>query len=170
MIKFARQIDSERNDKRQFKGEADKLNVRVRFLDEELRKEKQRREQLLTDFELLKSEREQQNNDLRKKDDTIHYLQRKITELEEDQLESEQKVQDKMTRLYSDEHDKYLQERNKAVTLQKDFDNMKKRYGDLSDDYKILKDRYLKESMDWRDQNKQNNEEIEKLKKTVSLQ
>lgn len=74
-----------------------------------------------------------------------------------------------MTRLYSDEHDKYLQERNKAVTLQKDFDNMKKRYGDLSDDYKILKDRYLKESMDWRDQNKQNNEEIEKLKKTVSL-
>lgn len=84
-------------------------------------------------------------------------------------MESEQKVQDKMTRLYSDEHDKYLQERNKAVTLQKDFDNMKKRYGDLSDDYKILKDRYLKESMDWRDQNKQNNEEIEKLKKTVSL-
>jgi len=32
--------------------------------------------------------------------------------------------------------------------MQKDFDNIKKRYGDLSDDYKVLKDRYLKESTD----------------------
>lgn len=78
-------------------------------------------------------------------------------------------MQDKLSRLYNDEHDKYLQERNKAVTMQKDFDNIKKRYGDLSDDYKILKDRYLKESTDQRDHVKELNEEIEKLKKNTTF-
>ncbi|CAD8101143.1 unnamed protein product [Paramecium sonneborni] len=170
MIKFARQIDQERNDKRQYKSDFDKLQVRTRFVEDELRKEKQRREQISTDFEILKTEKDQLLTDIRKKDDTIHYLQRKIGDMEEEQLEQEQKVQDKLTRLYQDEHDKYLQERNKAVTLQKDVDNLKKRFSDLQDDYKILKDRYLKENNDNKDANKIQIEEIEKLKKTLSQQ
>ncbi|CAD8183514.1 unnamed protein product [Paramecium octaurelia] len=170
MIKFARQLDSERNDKRQFKSDFDKLQVRTRFLEDEFRKEKQRREQVATDFEILKTEKDQLLTDLRKKDDTIHYLQRKITDMEEEQLEQEQKVQDKLTRLYQDEHDKYLQERNKAVTLQKDVDNLKKRFSDLQDDYKVLRDRYQKESTENKDSNRIQNEEIEKLKKTLSQQ
>ncbi|CAK90421.1 unnamed protein product (macronuclear) [Paramecium tetraurelia] len=170
MIKFARQLDSERNDKRQFKSDFDKLQVRTRFLEDEFRKEKQRREQVATDFEILKTEKDQLLTDLRKKDDTIHYLQRKITDMEEEQVEQEQKVQDKLTRLYQDEHDKYLQERNKAVTLQKDVDNLKKRFSDLQDDYKVLRDRYQKENIENKDSIRVQNEEIEKLKKTVSQQ
>ncbi|CAD8169045.1 unnamed protein product [Paramecium pentaurelia] len=170
MIKFARQLDTERNDKRQFKSDFDKLQVRTRFLEDEFRKEKQRREQIATDFEILKTEKDQLLTDLRKKDDTIHYLQRKITDMEEEQLEQEQKVQDKLTRLYQDEHDKYLQERNKAVTLQKDLDNLKKRFSDLQDDYKVLRDRYQKENIDNKDSTRIQNEEIEKLKKTLSQQ
>ncbi|CAD8080746.1 unnamed protein product [Paramecium primaurelia] len=170
MIKFARQIDQERNDKRQYKSDFDKIQVRTRFVEDELRKEKQRREQVATDFEILKTDKDQLLTDIRKKDDTIHYLQRKIGDMEEEQLEQEQKVQDKLTRLYQDEHDKYLQERNKAVTLQKDLDNLKKRFSDLQDDYKILKDRYLKENNDNKDNNKTQNEEIEKLKKILSQQ
>ena len=41
-----------------------------------------------------------------------------------------------MLKLYNEEHDKYLQERNKAVTTLKDLDSIKKRFSDLSDDYK----------------------------------
>ncbi|KAM3147617.1 hypothetical protein pb186bvf_000424 [Paramecium bursaria] len=168
MIKFSRQIDQERNDKRAYKTEADKLNVKTRFLEDELRKEKIRREQQVGDFEITKSEKDQLLNEIRKKDDTIHYLQRKITEMEEDSLEQEQRVQDKLTRLYHEEHDKYLQERNKAVTASKDLDNLKKRFSDLTDDYKILKDRYLKENQESRDFTRQSNDETDKLKKTVS--
>ncbi|CAK87391.1 unnamed protein product (macronuclear) [Paramecium tetraurelia] len=170
MIKFARQIDQERNDKRQYKSDFDKIQVRTRFIEDELRKEKQRREQLSTNFEIMKTEKDQLLTEIRKKDDTIHYLQRKIGDMEEEQLEQEQKVQDKLTRLYQDEHDKYLQERNKAVTLQKDLDNLKKRFSDLQDDYKILKDRYQKDNTDNKDNSKTQNEEIEKLKKIVSQQ
>ncbi|CAD8186555.1 unnamed protein product [Paramecium pentaurelia] len=170
MIKFARQLDTERNDKRQFKSDFDKLQVRTRFLEDEFRKEKQRREQVSTDIEILKTEKDQLLTDLRKKDDTIHYLQRKITDMEEEQQEQEQKVQDKLTRLYQDEHDKFLQERNKAVTLQKDVDNLKKRFSDLQDDYKVLRDRYQKENIDNKDSIRIQNEEIEKLKKTLSQQ
>ncbi|CAD8186570.1 unnamed protein product [Paramecium octaurelia] len=170
MIKFARQIDQERNDKRQYKSDFDKIQVRTRFIEDELRKEKQRREQVSTDFEIMKTEKDQLLTDIRKKDDTIHYLQRKIGDMEEEQLEQEQKIQDKLTRLYQDEHDKYLQERNKAITLQKDVDNLKKRFSDLQDDYKILKDRYQKDNTDNKDNSKTQNEEIEKLKKIVSQQ
>ncbi|CAD8181371.1 unnamed protein product [Paramecium pentaurelia] len=170
MIKFARQIDQERNDKRQYKSDFDKIQIRTRFVEDELRKEKQRRGQVATDYEILKTDKDQLLTDIRKKDDTIHYLQIKIGDMEEEQLEQEQKVQDKLTRLYQDEHDKYLQERNKAVTLQKDLDNLKKRFSDLQDDYKILKDRYLKENNDNKDNNKTQNEEIEKLKKILSQQ
>ncbi|CAD8080201.1 unnamed protein product [Paramecium primaurelia] len=57
MIKFARQLDTERNDKRQFKSDFDKLQVRTRFLEDEFRKEKQRREQVSTDIEIIKTEK-----------------------------------------------------------------------------------------------------------------
>ncbi|CAD8080203.1 unnamed protein product [Paramecium primaurelia] len=90
--------------------------------------------------------------------------------MEEEQQEQEQKVQDKLTRLYQDEHDKFLQERNKAVTLQKDVDNLKKRFSDLQDDYKVFRDRYQKENIDNKDSIRIQNEEIEKLKKTLSQQ
>ena len=74
MVKFARQIDQERNEKRSFKSEAEKLAVRLRFLEEELRKEKMRRDQLLTDMEVFKSEKDVLQGEIRKKDDTVHYL------------------------------------------------------------------------------------------------
>lgn len=74
MVKFARQIDLERTEKRSFKSEAEKLAVRLRFLEEELRKEKMRRDQLLTDMEVFKSEKDVLQGDIRKKDDTVHYL------------------------------------------------------------------------------------------------
>lgn len=74
MVKFARQIDQERTEKRSFKSEAEKLAVRLRFLEEELRKEKMRRDQLLTDMEVFKSEKDVLQGDIRKKDDTVHYL------------------------------------------------------------------------------------------------
>jgi hypothetical protein len=41
--------------------------------------------------------------------------------------------------MYNEEHDKYLQERNKAITSLKDLDSLKKRFSDLSDDYKYFK-------------------------------
>lgn len=91
MIKFARQIDQERSEKRQCKADAERFAVRLKFVEDELRKEKIRRDQLLTDIEVLKSAQDVQASEARKKDDTIHYLQRKITELEEEHLVGEQK-------------------------------------------------------------------------------
>jgi hypothetical protein len=43
-VKFSRQIDQERTEKRQFKSEAEKMSVRLRFNEEELRKERIRRD------------------------------------------------------------------------------------------------------------------------------
>lgn len=63
--------------------------MRVRFVEDELRKEKIRRDTLLSDIEVMKSDKDILLSELRKKDDTIHYLQRKITEMEEENLTTE---------------------------------------------------------------------------------
>lgn len=51
----------------------------------------------------------------------------------------------------------------------KDLDAIKKRFGDLSDDYKALKDRYLKEVNDLKDETRQLGDERDKLKKTTTI-
>lgn len=91
MIKYSKQVESERNEKRQHKTDAEKLNIRVRYLEEEVRKERMRKDQLQTEHELVKSERENYLLEIRKKDDTIHYLQRKIVETEEGSRVTEQR-------------------------------------------------------------------------------
>jgi hypothetical protein len=50
------------------------LAVRLRFVEDELRKEKIRRDTILTDCEVIKSDKDILQGELRKKDDTIHYL------------------------------------------------------------------------------------------------
>jgi hypothetical protein len=52
-------------------------------------------------MEMVKSEKDTLNGEVRKKDDTLHYLQNKIREIEEEHLSNDQKNHDNVILLWT---------------------------------------------------------------------
>lgn len=74
LIKFSKQSEAERNEKRLYKTESEKLSIRQRFLDEELKKNKIKMDSTVNEIEVQKRERDAFLEEIRKKDDLIHQL------------------------------------------------------------------------------------------------
>lgn len=58
LIKFSKQLEIERNDKRLYKSESEKLGIRVRFLEEEVKKNKIRIDGFNNEAEIAARERD----------------------------------------------------------------------------------------------------------------
>lgn len=74
LLKFSKQLDYERNDKRMYKNECEKLSVKSRFIEEENKKNRIKLESMANEIELVQREKDNLHEEIRKKDDLIHYL------------------------------------------------------------------------------------------------
>ncbi|EAR86581.1 hypothetical protein TTHERM_00042690 (macronuclear) [Tetrahymena thermophila SB210] len=169
LIKFSKQVDSERNEKRIYKAESEKLAIRVRFLDEESKKNKIKFDSILSDSEIQKREKETLSEEVRKKDDLIHQLQRRITELEDEHVIIQAKAFEQNTKVYNEERDKFLEERNRSIQLQKEFDQIKQSYNDLNEENKQLRNKIQKDLSQLRQDNMTISEERDKLRRQKEI-
>ena len=53
LLKFSKQLDYERNDKRMYKNECEKLSVKSRFIEEENKKNRIKLESMANEIELV---------------------------------------------------------------------------------------------------------------------
>ena len=74
LLKFSKQLDYERNDKRMYKNECEKLSVKSRFIEEENKKNRIKLESMANEIELVQREKDNLHEEIRKKDDLIHHL------------------------------------------------------------------------------------------------
>ena len=74
LLKFSIQLDYERNDKRMYKNECEKLSVKSRFIEEENKKNRIKLESMANEIELVQREKDNLHEEIRKKDDLIHHL------------------------------------------------------------------------------------------------
>ena len=74
LLKFSKQLDNERNDKRMYKNECEKLSVKSRFIEEENKKNRIKLESMANEIELVQREKDNLHEEIRKKDDLIHHL------------------------------------------------------------------------------------------------
>ncbi|KAL4474733.1 hypothetical protein ABPG74_001429 [Tetrahymena malaccensis] len=169
LIRFSKQVDSERNEKRIYKAESEKLAIRVRFLDEESKKNKIKFDSILSDSEIQKREKETLSEEVRKKDDLIHQLQRRITELEDELVIIQAKAFEQNTKVYNEERDKFLEERNRSIQLQKEFDQIKQSYNDLNEENKQLRNKIQKDLSQLRQDNMTTSEERDKLRRQKEI-
>ncbi|KAL4512473.1 hypothetical protein ABPG72_005475 [Tetrahymena utriculariae] len=169
LIRFSKQVDSERNEKRIYKAESEKLAIRVRFLDEESKKNKIKFDSILSDSEIQKREKETLSEEVRKKDDLIHQLQRRITELEDEHVIIQAKAFEQNTKVYNEERDKFLEERNRSIQLQKEFDQIKQSYNDLNEENKQLRNKIQKDLSQLRQDNMTTSEERDKLRRQKEI-
>ena len=91
LMKYSKQLDYERNEKRVYKSECERLSVRSRFIEEENKKMKIKQESNNNELELTLREKDDLHEEIRKKDDMIHGMQRRIAELEDENLQNETK-------------------------------------------------------------------------------
>ena len=74
LLKFSKQLDYGRNDKRMYKNECEKLSVKSRFIEEENKKNRIKLESMANEIELVQREKDNLHEEIRKKDDLIHHL------------------------------------------------------------------------------------------------
>ena len=74
LLKFSKQLDYGRNDKRMYKNECEKLTVKSRFIEEENKKNRIKLESMANEIELVQREKDNLHEEIRKKDDLIHHL------------------------------------------------------------------------------------------------
>ena len=90
-MKYSKQLDYERNEKRLYKTECEKLSIRSRFIEEENKKLKIKMESNTNELEMTLREKDDLHEEIRKKDDMIHGMQRRIAELEDENLQNQSK-------------------------------------------------------------------------------
>ncbi len=68
-------------------------------------------------------------------------------------------------KVYNDEHEKFLEERNKNISLQREFDQMKKQYDEISEENKTLRGKLNKDLSNLRQENMILTDERDKYKR-----
>lgn len=73
-------------------------------MEEEFNKNKIKMESLLNEVQIATHEKENLQDELRKKDEMIHQAQRRVSEIEQENIEREKKNHEHSTKVYNEEH------------------------------------------------------------------
>jgi len=126
LIKLNKQIEIEKQEKRQHKAEHDRLVIRVRQLENEISNLSDKAGDKHEAVSRIEKENERLRHDNENKTKQVFALQQQIRDLEDNQVSAQTKLQEFISQTQLQTHEKHISEKSRIAALQREIESYQK--------------------------------------------